>query len=116
MRAIVRRFCIHKRTQVQPGGSYTAARDRAETRPTGDQASTPEDDGLPTGTDDHYVQPRNALSLAKRMRTQHEPVEVHMYPNIGHIRLLLSFSRPLRHSAPALRDTLDFIHAHSTIR
>ncbi len=68
------------------------------------------------GTDDHYVQPRNALSLAKRMRIQHEPVEVHMYPNIGHIRLLLSFSRPLRHSAPALRDTLDFIHAHSAVR
>lgn len=68
------------------------------------------------GTDDHYVQPKNALSLAKRMRAHHEPVEVKMYKGIGHVRLLLSFSRPLRHSSPALRDALDFIHAHSGAR
>ena len=64
------------------------------------------------GTTDHYVAPRNACSLANRLRHQGEPVEVHLYPGIGHVRLLLSFSRPLLHSSPALRDTLRFIRAH----
>ncbi len=68
------------------------------------------------GTDDHVVQPKNTRSLAQRMRARHEPVEVKMYAGIGHVRLLLSFSRPLRHSSPALRDTLDFIRAHSGAR
>ena len=68
------------------------------------------------GTDDHYVQPKNTLSLAQRMRAQHEPVEVRMYPGIGHIRLLLSFSYPLRRSSSALHDTLVFIHAHAAHR
>lgn len=68
------------------------------------------------GTDDRTVQPKNTLSLAKRMHARHEPVEVHMYPGIGHVRLLLSFSRPLRHSSPALRDTLAFIRAHSGVK
>lgn len=68
------------------------------------------------GTGDHIVLPKNTLSLAERMRAQHEPVDVKIYKGIGHMRLLLSFSRPLRHSAPALRDTLDFIHAQSGAR
>lgn len=65
------------------------------------------------GTTDEYVKPKNACSLARRLRKQGEPVTVHMYKGIGHVRLLLSFSRPLRGSTPALRDTLRFIHAHS---
>ena len=68
------------------------------------------------GTDDHIVQPKNALALAQQMRVQHEPIELRLYPRIGHVRLLLSFSRFLRHSSPALRDTLAFIRAHSGTR
>lgn len=66
------------------------------------------------GTGDHTVQPANALSLAKRMRAQHEPVEVRMYQGMGHIGLLLSFSPPLRGDTSTLQDTLDFIRAHSS--
>ena len=65
------------------------------------------------GTDDHYVAPRNACSLANRLRRQGESVEMHLYPGIGHVRLLLSFSHPLRGSSPALRDTMRFIHEHA---
>jgi acetyl esterase/lipase len=65
------------------------------------------------GTDDHYVQSKNALSLARRMREQHEPVEVRLIPGMGHIRLLLSFSPPLQHSASVMHDVLAFIHAHA---
>ncbi|MBD8873701.1 alpha/beta hydrolase [Rhodanobacter sp. DHB23] len=61
---------------------------------------------------DRYVAPKNACSLASRMRAHGEPVEVHLYPGIGHIRLLLSFSYPLRNSSTALDATLRFIHEH----
>lgn len=65
------------------------------------------------GTTDHYVAPRNACSLANHLRRQGEPVEVLLYPGIGHVRLLLSFSHPLRNSSTALRDTLRFIRERS---
>lgn len=61
------------------------------------------------GTDDHYVSPDNTRSMARHLRAAGEPVSVHFYPGIGHIRLLLSFSQPLRGSSSALHDTLDFI-------
>lgn len=62
------------------------------------------------GTDDQYVSPSNTRSLARHMCEQGEPVQVRIYPDIGHIRLLLSYSRLLRSSSPALHDTLVFIH------
>lgn len=65
------------------------------------------------GTTDHYVAPRNACSLANLLLNHDEPVDVHLYPGVGHVRLLLSFSRPLRGSSPALRDTLRFIHEYA---
>lgn len=68
------------------------------------------------GTTDHYVAPRNACSLASRLRKQGEPVEVHMYKGIGHVRLLLSFSYPLRGSSTALHDTMRFIREHAAAR
>lgn len=64
------------------------------------------------GMTDHYVAPSNASSLASRLRQQGEPVEVRLYKGIGHVRLLLSFSHPLRGSSTALRDTMRFIHEH----
>lgn len=64
------------------------------------------------GTADHYVSVSNTHSMARHLRGQGEPVVVHIYPGIGHIRLLLSYSRPLRGSSSALHDTLTFIHAH----
>ncbi|MDN5923428.1 MAG: alpha/beta hydrolase [Xanthomonadales bacterium] len=65
------------------------------------------------GTSDHYVSLKNTRSMARHLRQQSEPVAVRLYSGIGHIRLLLSFSSPLRHSSSALHDTLTFIHAHA---
>lgn len=67
------------------------------------------------GTADHYVAPKNARSLAQRVRACGEPVEMRMYPGVGHIRLLLSFSQPLRGSSSALADTLAFLRAHDSV-
>ncbi|OOG43556.1 alpha/beta hydrolase [Rhodanobacter sp. C05] len=62
------------------------------------------------GESDHIVDPRNARSLAKLLRDKGEPVTLRMYPHIGHTGLLLSLSPPLQGIAPALHDTLQFIH------
>lgn len=66
------------------------------------------------GQGDHTVKPGNATSLASAMRNKGELVELHMYPDIGHITLLLALSRPLNSKAPALADTLKFIQQHSS--
>ncbi|MBB6241556.1 alpha/beta hydrolase [Rhodanobacter sp. MP1X3] len=65
---------------------------------------------LMQGTTDKIVWPRNTLSLAAAMRREHEPVEVKLYPGIGHFALLFSLSEQFRSKAPALNDTVDFIH------
>lgn len=62
---------------------------------------------------DTIVRPAEALSLQRRYRDHGEDVELKLYPNIGHEKLLFSFG-PLRHAAPALDDTMRFIRAHST--
>ena len=66
------------------------------------------------GGDDALVAPDNALSLAAALRTHDETVVDHVYPGVSHAGLLLSLSRPFRSKAPALRDVLAFIDAHST--
>ena len=66
---------------------------------------------LMQGTTDKIVWPRNTLSLAAAMRREHEPVEVKLYPGIGHFALLFSLSGQFRSKALALNDTVDFIHA-----
>jgi acetyl esterase/lipase len=61
------------------------------------------------GTADKVVAPRNASSLASALRAQHEPVELKLYPDIGHAAILLALSRPFRGKAPVLDDTVQFI-------
>lgn len=68
------------------------------------------------GTSDHTVWPKNATSLANALREHNEPVELHLYPGVGHSGILLSLSRPFRHHDPALADTLAFMHAHTVQR
>ena len=65
------------------------------------------------GTGDNTVWPSNAVSLASKLRMQNEPVEVKLYPGVGHSGILLSLSRPFRKHDSALADTLAFINAHS---
>lgn len=65
------------------------------------------------GTGDNTVWPKNAKSLAAALRAQHEPVELKLYPGVGHAGILLSLSRPFRGHDPALADTVKFIRTHS---
>ena len=68
---------------------------------------------LMQGTSDDIVAPKNARSLARALREQHEPVKLVMVPDIGHFAVLFSMSRPLRGKAPVLDDAVQFIHAQS---
>jgi acetyl esterase/lipase len=66
---------------------------------------------LMQGTTDKIVWPRNTLSLAAAMHREHESAEVKLYPGIGHFALMFSLSQPFRSKAPALDDSMTFIHA-----
>lgn len=64
------------------------------------------------GTADHEVRATGSASLAHKAQAVHGDVELKFYPDVGHMALVLSLSRPLRQQAPVLRDVLGFIHAH----
>jgi acetyl esterase/lipase len=68
------------------------------------------------GTTDKIVWPRNAQSLAAAMERENEPVELKMYPDIGHMAILFAMSRPFRSKAPVLDDAVDFIHTRDAQR
>lgn len=65
------------------------------------------------GLADRVVKPQNARSLASAMQQLDEPVELKLYPGIGHAAILLALSSPFRRKAPVLQDCLDFIHAQA---
>jgi len=66
---------------------------------------------LMQGATDKIVWPRNAQSLANQLRREGEPVELKLYPDIGHMAILFAMSRPFRAKAPVLDDTVSFIQA-----
>lgn len=66
---------------------------------------------LMQGTGDEIVGPKNAKSLASALRAQNEPVEVKLFPDIGHFAILFAMSRPFRGKAPVLDDAIKFIRA-----
>lgn len=68
------------------------------------------------GKDDKIVAPKNARSMAAALRAQGEPVQTKFYPDIGHIMLLLSMSRPFRSKADTLQDAVTWIKAHAVPR
>jgi acetyl esterase/lipase len=71
---------------------------------------------LMQGTTDKVVWPRNAQSLAAALHREGEPVDLKMYPDIGHSAILLAMSRPFRGKAPVLDDTLAFIREHAGVQ
>jgi acetyl esterase/lipase len=66
---------------------------------------------LMQGTTDKIVWPRNAQSLADQLQRKGEPVELKLYPDIGHMAILFAMSRPFQAKAPVLEDTVSFIQA-----
>lgn len=68
---------------------------------------------LATGDADTLVYPRNTTALAKKLRAAGVPVEERHYPGVGHIKILLALSRPLRGEVPVLDEMTRFLHAHA---
>lgn len=67
---------------------------------------------LLNGAEDSTVYPRNAERLAAALTGVGATAEPRIYPDIGHIGILLAISKPFRGKAPALADTTEFFHRH----
>ncbi len=61
------------------------------------------------GEADTTVYPRNATALAARIRAAGGPVEVKMYPRVGHIGAVLGFAPLFSGKSSVLDDTAGFI-------
>lgn len=67
---------------------------------------------LLSGADDDEVDPENSRVFAATLRAHGDRADLHLYPDVGHSRILLALARP-RARAPTLRDVLAFIAATS---
>jgi acetyl esterase/lipase len=65
------------------------------------------------GTSDTTVYPRNSTKLADKLRAAGSPVEIKLYPGVGHLGIIGAMGSPMRFVAPTLEDTADFILANS---
>ena len=67
---------------------------------------------LLNGAGDTTVLPRNATNLAAALTAKGAVAAARIYPEIGHIGILLAISKPFRGKAPALADSAGFFHKH----
>ncbi len=68
---------------------------------------------LVTGGADDTVQPRNTYNMAAKLKAYHNSVETQVYPNTGHIGIILSLADGFQDKTPLLRDMTAFINQHS---
>lgn len=61
------------------------------------------------GSEDITVLPRNSTRLANAVNDLGGRAEVKIYPQIGHIGILLGLSKPFRGKAPVLADASNFL-------
>jgi acetyl esterase/lipase len=61
------------------------------------------------GEDDDTVYPRNARNLAAALTKAGSSAKTIIYPDLGHIGILLALSKPFRGKAPVLEDATDFL-------
>jgi acetyl esterase/lipase len=66
---------------------------------------------LAHGGADTTVLPRNTTALAARLRQHGSVVETKIYPELGHIGMILAITPALAWRAPVLRDMVAFIQA-----
>ncbi|UPG85025.1 alpha/beta hydrolase [Luteibacter aegosomatis] len=67
------------------------------------------------GEADTEVYPAEAISLEGRYRQMGEPVELKLYPGLGHEKLVFALG-PLHRAAPVMDDVMRFIHAQTAHR
>jgi acetyl esterase/lipase len=65
------------------------------------------------GTTDTTVYPRNSTELADKLRAAGSPVEIKLYPGVGHLGIIGAMGSPMRFVAPTLEDTAHFIRVKS---
>lgn len=97
-----------------PGGAADLALggpgDLAPTQPIGFARADAPPVLLLNGAEDTTVLPRNATNLAAALTAKGAIAETRIYPDIGHIGILLAVSKPFRSKAPALADSAGFLH------
>lgn len=67
---------------------------------------------LLAGENDGTVYPRNSVSLSETTEERGGNAEVRLYPDLGHIGIVLALADGQRHRAPVLDDVAAFIGAH----
>jgi acetyl esterase/lipase len=65
------------------------------------------------GADDLTVRPANSERLAAALAAAGNRADLKLYPDLGHVGLLVALAAPLRWLAPVLADVSDFMHATS---
>ena len=63
------------------------------------------------GADDTTVLPRNSRDFASRIQNSGGQATVLEYPEIGHIKIILSFAAPFRGRDSVYQDTIDFLRS-----
>ena len=61
------------------------------------------------GVDDREVPPHNAEAMAERAQAMDGTAALKIYPDVGHVSIMLAFARGHHSHVPALADTLAFI-------
>jgi acetyl esterase/lipase len=62
--------------------------------------------------DDETVGPRNAINMAERLESFGSAVELHLYPGVGHIGLVLSLAPGFRGNTTLREDAARFVETH----
>jgi acetyl esterase/lipase len=69
---------------------------------------------LLTGAADHTVDPeKNTIAFYDRVKERGGPAELRVYPDVGHVGIILAFSPLFRSHAPTLSDVLAFVAGHT---
>ena len=61
------------------------------------------------GASDRLVRPQNTEHLAQRLREAGARIRASIYPDIKHIRLLVSLATPFQNGAPVMEDIVHFL-------
>jgi acetyl esterase/lipase len=67
---------------------------------------------LAAGDADQTVGPGNTTRLAAKLQSFGSPVEVHMYPGISHVGIILSLAPMLRGNTTLRQDIITFVNAN----
>jgi len=67
---------------------------------------------LATGDADQTVGPGNTVRLAAKLRSFGSPVDVHVYPGISHVGIILSIAPMLRGNTTLRQDIITFVNAN----